>query len=104
MTVGTWDESQYDDLADGTRIYWVRDDNGRALGLIEEHDHTEPGKPKRRSMGSVPIDPNYLPGGAHWSVAAGTAGTLAGLTLTPSIACHTCPHHGWIRDGQWVDA
>lgn len=28
----------------------------------------------------------------------------APLTVSPSLACRTCPSHGWIRDGRWVDA
>lgn len=24
------------------------------------------------------------------------------LTLSPSIACTACGHHGWIREGRWV--
>lgn len=23
------------------------------------------------------------------------------LTLTPSLQCGTCKHHGWIRNGRW---
>jgi hypothetical protein len=26
------------------------------------------------------------------------------LTLSPSLACRHCSHHGWIRDGKWVPA
>lgn len=26
------------------------------------------------------------------------------LTLTPSIICHQCGLHGWIRDGRWEAA
>lgn len=26
------------------------------------------------------------------------------LTLSPSLACQTCGHHGFIRDGRWVPA
>jgi hypothetical protein len=26
------------------------------------------------------------------------------LTLSPSILCRTCGHHGWIRNGEWVPA
>lgn len=26
------------------------------------------------------------------------------LTLSPSILCHTCGSHGYIRDGRWVPA
>jgi hypothetical protein len=26
------------------------------------------------------------------------------FTLSPSLLCMTCGDHGWIRDGQWVQA
>lgn len=26
------------------------------------------------------------------------------LTLSPSLACQQCGHHGFIRDGKWVPA
>jgi hypothetical protein len=26
------------------------------------------------------------------------------LTLAPSVACRTCGHHGWIRNGAWEPA
>ena len=26
------------------------------------------------------------------------------LTLSPSLLCRACGHHGWIRDGRWVPA
>jgi hypothetical protein len=26
------------------------------------------------------------------------------LTLSPSILCQRCGHHGFIREGRWVDA
>lgn len=26
------------------------------------------------------------------------------LTLSPSLACQNCGHHGYIREGKWVPA
>jgi hypothetical protein len=26
------------------------------------------------------------------------------LTLSPSLLCGACKHHGWIREGKWVPA
>lgn len=26
------------------------------------------------------------------------------ITISPSIHCQTCGTHGWIRNGEWVDA
>jgi hypothetical protein len=37
--------------------------------------------------------------GIAWDVIS-----LEPLTLSPSLACGTCGHHGWIRDGKWVPA
>lgn len=34
-----------------------------------------------------------------WQVA-----TLEPLTLSPSISCKACGHHGYIRAGRWVPA
>jgi hypothetical protein len=26
------------------------------------------------------------------------------LTLSPSLLCNGCGHHGWIKNGRWVEA
>lgn len=26
------------------------------------------------------------------------------LTISPSLACRSCPSHGWIKEGVWSDA
>ncbi len=46
--------------------------------------------------GWVPIRPKN-PGG--WDVVSEDP-----LTLTPSLRCRACGHHGWIRAGAWVPA
>jgi hypothetical protein len=30
--------------------------------------------------------------------------SLEPLTLSPSLACRACGHHGFIRDGKWTPA
>ncbi|MFD1145952.1 hypothetical protein [Saccharothrix hoggarensis] len=30
--------------------------------------------------------------------------TLEPLTLSPSLLCRACGHHGFVRDGRWVPA
>lgn len=46
-----------------------------------------------RHEGWVPI------GGAGWKL-----DQLESLTLSPSLLCRACGHHGFIRDGRWVPA
>lgn len=43
--------------------------------------------------------PEWWAGGPTWEVLSEDP-----LTLSPSLACQTCGHHGFIRDGRWVVA
>lgn len=63
------------------------------VGIVEFHEHHG-----RISGGSVPFDvpQNADRAGDKWQVES-----YDPLTLSPSIACHTCPHHGYIRNGKW---
>lgn len=45
------------------------------------------------------VKPDWWAGGPTWEV-----GSLDPLTLSPSLACTNCAHHGFIRDGRWVPA
>jgi len=63
-------------------------------GLIETHlDGTG-----EWCGGQVPFRGHgTLPDGPEWDVISSDP-----LTLSPSVLCRTCGHHGWIRDGKWV--
>jgi hypothetical protein len=74
---------------------------GAAVGL----DYTHPGKEGRRCAGFIYFDtpavretfepsPNIM-----WTVEQQEP-----LTLSPSLLCKACGHHGFIRDGRWVPA
>jgi hypothetical protein len=41
----------------------------------------------------------WSPTSPTWEVLSETP-----LTLSPSLACGMCGHHGWIREDQWVPA
>lgn len=86
------------DLGGGTVAVWSYNSAGEVVGLIERHDCNG-----RHSGGAVMLALGYGPT-QTWTVEAGEAGVWEGLTLVPSILCRTCGHHGWIRDGRWVDA
>ena len=64
------------------------------VGLIEFHMHGD-----KVSGGYIPFNGASTTAGDQWNVES-----LDPLTLSPSIACRNCSHHGWIRDGKWVPA
>ena len=63
---------------------------GEALGV--EYVHTSP--EGQRHVSWVPFGE---PDG--WKVEG-----LEPLTISPSLLCRECGHHGFIRGGQWVPA
>jgi hypothetical protein len=95
------DDDELGDIDIGHRVYitnlW-RD--GKRVGLIETHDRPDGGG---RCSGSVMFDlpavRESFPGHAVWTVES-----WAPLTLSPSLLCRTCGHHGFIRAGSWVPA
>jgi hypothetical protein len=95
------------DLGNGTVAVWCESRSGVIVGLIERHWCAPPpaddglDREAKHSGGYVSLNPDD---GTHWTVEAGEAGTWEGLTLSPSVLCRRCGHHGWIRDGRWVDA
>jgi len=84
------------DIGHGVKIF-ATSYNGQVAGIIEEHDD----KDGQRCSGYVrfrlPI--NDLSTGSSWVVESEEP-----LTLSPSVLCRTCGHHGYIRDGKWVPA
>jgi hypothetical protein len=45
------------------------------------------------------VKPDWWAGGPTWELISTDP-----LTLSPSLACQNCPHHGFIREGKWVPA
>lgn len=69
---------------------------GVTVGLVEEHN-----SPTGRCSGYVRfrIPKNDTTTRPSWSIDSEDP-----LTLSPSVLCTTCGHHGFIRDGRWVPA
>lgn len=91
------------DIGHGVTIqFWAwNEDVPHGGGLIEEHDSlTEPGK---RCEGSItfatPEACAKAPEMQMWVLEQ-----VEPLTLSPSLLCTQCGHHGFIRDGRWVPA
>lgn len=97
---------------DGTEITMLTDKQDRFVGLIERHRVPI----EVTSLGAE--DPEYVDGpecsGAvlfdlPWNNTEENAGrpkwaveSWEPLTISPSILCRACGHHGWIREGRWV--
>jgi len=84
----------------GCSFIWYTS-KGEVIGLIEHHP-----KPGDDAPGM------YCGGYIAWVAAdgitpkhhlvSGIPGDEEHLTVSPSLLCRTCGHHGFIRDGRWV--
>jgi hypothetical protein len=84
------------DIGHGVRIF-AANYGGQVVGITEEHD----GKDGLRCSGYVRfrLPVNDLTTRPSWAVESEDP-----LTLSPSVLCTTCGHHGFIREGKWVPA
>jgi hypothetical protein len=82
------------DLGHGVVVVsWIVNRFDERVGLIEEHD-----SPNGRCRGSVLFRGRAVDTDGHptWIVEKEEP-----LTLSPSIKCRTCGHHGYIKGGRW---
>jgi len=90
-------DSEAIDLGNGTkytRVVWG--DNNEWVGINEWH-LTPAGE---LCGGWIPFAGTSYPAGQPtWDVIS-----RAPLTLSPSLLCRSCQHHGFIREGRWVPA
>jgi hypothetical protein len=69
-------------------------DSDMVVGVAYKHPDGKGGT----CEGWVPFKDRYMPG-QGWDVVSESP-----LTLSPSLLCRICGHHGFIRDGKWVPA
>lgn len=98
------------DLGDGHSFVWLGDREGNTIGLIEHHPKGPDARPGALYCGGYvawvaaeaqAVDRPYT---ARHQLLAGGPGDEQSLTVAPSLACRTCPSHGFIRDGRWIPA
>ena len=87
------------DIGSGVTVTVYRVD-GQPYGLCEMHKHPNGGN----CSGFVRFDTEvgrrvFGDASPRWKVES-----LEPLTLSPSILCRTCGHHGYVRSGKWVAA
>lgn len=98
MSEDNWWETGWTDIGHGVEIKFSIWGGHDPVGLIEKH----PKPDGTKHLGSIKFD---LPGvreafgGPLW-----TLDNLDPLTVSPSLLCQDCGHHGFIRDGRWVPA
>lgn len=96
------------DLGGGSSFTWFYDAEHEApIGIIEHHPKPE-GGPGLYCGGYVAWTPP-APGtgysrSCNHQLVSGAPGDEEHLTISPSLLCRTCGHHGFIRDGKWVPA
>jgi hypothetical protein len=95
------DELERHDLGHGATYSRVVNAAGEWVGIYEWHVCQDPdGEPSAGGVWfDVPGLPEHAAAGPTWTVESWDP-----LTLSPSIACRSCGHHGFIRDGKWVPA
>lgn len=85
------------DLGHDTYYTKAVDKNGLWVAIHEWHKNPKTGK---WCAGYVAFErPEaawYVPSSPHWDVISEEP-----LTLSPSLLCTTCQHHGFIREGRW---
>jgi hypothetical protein len=102
QTADPWDgDGHHLDFGNGVTARWlVHGDDPTRVSLIETHTNNATGK---TCYGSVMFDLPYVrrafPGSHVWAVESWEP-----LTVSPSVLCRECGHHGFIREGRWVPA
>jgi hypothetical protein len=82
---------------DGKHFWWGHDCEVTRK-MWSESGKTDPETVERFARGD--LYPSMLPlGGDGWTVISKEP-----LTIVPSILCSRCGVHGWIRNGEWVNA
>ncbi len=96
MTLPSYTRGEWEDIGDGVRLRRVFE--SESLCAVE-YEHP----PVAGCDGSA----SYIPVGPPGSFIAEHHWTLLvrePLTLSPSLLCQLCKHHGFIERGRWVPA
>lgn len=88
------------DLGHGVTLQFTSWGNYDRVGYIEDHPRPD-GTPRIGGGGlfDLPGVREAFPGRDVWQVESWEP-----LTLSPSLLCSACGHHGFVRNGQWIPA
>lgn len=103
--------TQWTDIGHGVRIEFTGHAEYERVGLLVEHPRGDggwyaqhpPEDPSEPCMSSALFDLSHVrehfPDQNFWTVES-----FEPLTLSPSLLCRLCGHHGFIREGRWIPA
>jgi hypothetical protein len=90
--------SDWEDIGHGVRIRRAYMD-----GVLSGVDYQHPSLNVSCNNGDrgdyIPCGTDELTVKMHWRLECASP-----LTLSPSLLCPICHHHGFVRDGKWVPA
>jgi hypothetical protein len=94
----TLDDLPWIELGHGVTACQYRYRLGGQLHIAYRHlcSH-EPGGAMFLAFAAVPVSAEGA--GRDWKLES-----LEPLTISPSLLCMSCQHHGWIREGRWIPA
>lgn len=89
--------TEFTDLGHGVSFQFTTNRDGQRNGVVYRHECSPPNEYGSwvAFRGMNPAGP----AGRGWVVESEEP-----LTLSPSLLCMTCGHHGFIRDGKWIPA
>lgn len=90
------------DFGNACGLTWLQNDREEVIGAIEYHLTPEGKRCEGMISFDVPErDERYKtnPDAPTWEVQSWIP-----LTISPSILCRICGHHGFIREGAWISA
>lgn len=94
MTKFNGSSIEYEHIGHNVYISYFSTTNIKKAGIIERHRNPT----GEWCEGSLNFE--GTPGsGPTWQVVS-----LEPLTISPSVLCTQCGHHGWIKDGRWIPA
>lgn len=88
------------DLGDGVTLNFTSWGEHDRVGYLLDHSKPD-GSECEGGAGlfDLPGVREAFPGRAVWQIESWEP-----LTLSPSLLCSACGHHGFVRQGQWVPA
>lgn len=90
----TCTETEYVDIGHGVEVQ-RRFMNGVLAGVAYNHRRPDGSECPVGNGSWIPVSSN--PDRHAWTLVAEDP-----LTLSPSLLCPACQHHGFIQDGRWV--
>lgn len=89
------------DFGNACGLTWLQNDQGDAIGAIEGHFNQEGKRCEGMVLFDLPELPEYFRESDRpkWKLESWSP-----LTISPSVLCNICGHHGFIQNGKWVPA